>query len=190
MNSKVLIALVVVAVIGIGAILLSTSAPEPITPEPQPMDTEVEPTPEPAPVTESTTIVDLAVATPDLSTLVDVVGAAGLVDILAAEGPFTVFAPTNEAFAAVPEETIATLLEPENLEMLQTVLANHVVAGEVRAADLSDGMVITTLAGEELIVSIADDGTVTVGDAVVTTADVEADNGVVHIISSVITTSE
>ena len=187
MNNKVLIALVVVAVIGIGVVLLSTSAPEPITPEPQPMDTEVEPISEPAPVTESATIVDLVIATPELSTLVEVVSAAGLVDILATEGPFTVFAPTNEAFASVPEATLTELLQPENLELLQTVLANHVVAGAVRAEELVNGMTISTLAGEDLLVAIADDGTVTIGGATVVTPNVDADNGIVHIIDTVIT---
>ena len=186
MSNKVIIGIVVVIVIAIGAIMFMDNQSEPITTDTTPdvSTTETEPVAEP--VVETNTIVDIAVATPDLSTLVTVAAEAGLVEALAGPGPITVFAPTDDAFAAVPEAALADLLAPENIESLQLVLANHVVQGAVMASDLSDGMVLTTLAGEELTVAISTDGVVTVGGATVTTADVEADNGVVHIIDTVI----
>jgi uncharacterized surface protein with fasciclin (FAS1) repeats len=131
------------------------------------------------------TIVDLAVATPELSTLVSAVQAADLVETLSSEGPFTVFAPTNDAFAALPAGTLDSLLLPENKQQLTDILTYHVVAGKVMSSDLSDGQVITTVNGATLTVSIAD-GVVKVGDATVTTADVEASNGVVHVIDAVL----
>jgi len=133
------------------------------------------------------TIVDVAVSTEQLSTLVAAATAAGLVDVLSSEGPFTVLAPQNSAFAALPEGTVESLLEPENLEQLQTILTNHVISGVALSTDLTDGMTVTTLAGAELPVSIEADGTVMIGGATVVTADVEASNGVVHIIDTVLT---
>jgi uncharacterized surface protein with fasciclin (FAS1) repeats len=131
------------------------------------------------------TIVDLAVATDDLSTLVSLVTEADLAETLSGEGPFTVFAPTNAAFEAVPAETLQSLQQEENREQLVGVLTYHVVPGTLRAADLSDGQELTTVNGATLTVSI-DGGTVRVGGAAVTTADVEASNGVVHIIDAVL----
>lgn len=132
------------------------------------------------------TIVTLASNTPSLSTLVTAVEAAELVDTLNGEGPFTVFAPTNDAFAALPEGTVDTLLMPENQADLQSVLTYHVVPGTYRAADLSDGMTLTTVQGANITIGVHQDGTVTVNDAPVSMADVEASNGVVHVIDSVI----
>lgn len=132
------------------------------------------------------TIVNLAVETESLSTLVAAVTAAGLVDILNSEGPFTVLAPQNSAFDALPAGTVDTLLEPDNVEQLQGVLANHVIPGTALSTDLADGMTVTTLAGEELLVEVSAAGEVTIGGATVVTADVEASNGVVHIIDTVI----
>jgi uncharacterized surface protein with fasciclin (FAS1) repeats len=131
------------------------------------------------------TIVDLAVATDDLSTLVTAVQAAGLVETLSGEGPFTVFAPTNDAFAALPEGTLDSLLLPENKQQLTDILTYHVVEGKVMSSDLSDGQVIKTVNGGELTVSIVDD-VVKIGNATVTTVDVEGSNGVVHIIDTVL----
>lgn len=135
-------------------------------------------------------IVELAQATPDLSTLVTAVVAADLVDTLSGPGPFTVLAPTNEAFAALPDGTLDSLLLPENQADLQNVLTYHVIAGEVFAEDLSDGQVVTTVQGENLTVSITEEGVFFVdangGRAQVTTADVVASNGVVHIINAVL----
>ena len=131
------------------------------------------------------TIVDLAVATPDLSTLVAAVKAGGLVDTLSSPGPFTVFAPTNEAFAALPAGVVANLLKPENKAQLDDVLTYHVVSGAVHAKDLSDGESVKTVEGKTLAVSVSAKG-VFINNAQVTTADVDASNGVVHIINAVL----
>jgi uncharacterized surface protein with fasciclin (FAS1) repeats len=136
------------------------------------------------------TIVEVASATPSLSTLVTAVVAASLVETLQSAGPFTVFAPTNDAFAALPAGTLDTLLKPENVDQLASILTYHVVAGKVMAADLSDGQEITTVQGGELEVKIMD-GKVHLIDAdnnqvTVEIADVNADNGVVHVISGVL----
>ena len=138
----------------------------------------------------SQTIVALAVATPDLSTLVTAVQAAGLVDTLSGDGPFTVLAPTNDAFAALPEGTLESLLLPENKDQLASILTYHVIAGNVMSSDLTNGQVVTTVNGETLTVDITDAGVFFVdakgGRAQVTTADVEASNGTIHIINAVL----
>lgn len=135
-------------------------------------------------------IVVLATNTPDLSTLVTAVKAASLVETLQGEGPYTVFAPTNAAFDALPAGTLDTLLKPENVEQLKSILTYHVVSGKVMASDLSDGQEITTVQGGKLTVSITD-GKVYLIDAkgnkvMVEQADVNADNGVVHVIGGVL----
>jgi len=131
------------------------------------------------------TIVDLAVATPDLSTLVTALTAGKLVETLSGPGPFTVFAPTNEAFAALPASTLAKLLDPANLAELDNVLTYHVASGSVHAADLTDGEMIPTVEGEDVVATVNSTG-VFINDAAVTTADVDASNGVVHIIDAVL----
>ena len=141
--------------------------------------------PGPAPPPGGKTIVDLAVADPDLSTLVTALKAGGLVGTLSGQGPFTVFAPTNEAFASLPAGVVANLLKTENKAQLVDVLTYHVVAGTLRAEALKDGEKIKTLQGEELTVRIAG-GDVFINSANVTTADVTASNGVVHIIDGVL----
>lgn len=142
----------------------------------------------------SSDIVATAVATPSLSTLVTAVQAADLVETLQGEGPFTVFAPTNAAFEKLPEGTLDTLLKPESKADLSNILTYHVVSGSVMAADLSDGQKVKTLQGDELTVDIMDDKVYLVdakgGKAMVTTADVEASNGVVHIIDAVLMPSD
>ena len=130
-------------------------------------------------------IVTLAQETPELSTLVDAVTAADLAETLQGDGPYTVFAPTNEAFDAVGEDALAELLEPANKDQLADVLTYHVVEGELKAADLSDGQKLTTVQGGELTVSVEGD-TVKVGDATVAMPDVDASNGVVHVIDTVL----
>lgn len=135
-------------------------------------------------------IVALAIKTEALSTLVTAVKAAELVDTLQGEGPYTVFAPTNAAFEALPDGTLASLLLPENKGQLQSILTYHVVPGQVMASDLSDGQVITTVQGGTLTVKITD-GMVYLVDATgnevqVEKADVDASNGVVHIIDGVL----
>ena len=125
----------------------------------------------------------------ELNTLVAAVQAAELVETLSGPGPFTVFAPTDAAFAGLPEGTVETLLMPENQGQLQGVLTFHVVAGQLAAADLSDGQTLTTVNGETLTVSISG-GSVMIGNdngmATVALADVFASNGVAHVIDGVL----
>ena len=116
-------------------------------------------------------------------TLLAAAEAAGLVEALQAEGPLTVFATTDEAFAALPEGTVEGLLE--DTEALSAILTYHVVDGAVMSADLSDGMEAETLNGEMVTISI-DGETVMVNDATVTMADIEASNGVIHVIDTVL----
>jgi uncharacterized surface protein with fasciclin (FAS1) repeats len=129
-------------------------------------------------------IVDTAVAAGNFTTLVAAVEAAGLVETLKGEGPFTVFAPTDEAFAALPAGTVEELLKPENKDQLTAILTYHVVPGKVMSGDLSNGMTAATVQGGE--VTIMTEGGVKVNDANVTTADIEASNGVIHVIDKVI----
>jgi uncharacterized surface protein with fasciclin (FAS1) repeats len=130
-------------------------------------------------------IVAVAAETPELSTLVDAVTAAELVETLEEPGPYTVFAPTNEAFEALGN-TLDTLLEPANKEELTEILTYHVVPGELTASELSDGQQLETVQGDSLRVKI-DGEEVTVDGAKVVTPDVEASNGVVHVIDEVLT---
>jgi uncharacterized surface protein with fasciclin (FAS1) repeats len=130
-------------------------------------------------------IVDVAIGSPDHTTLVAAVTAAGLVESLKGAGPFTIFAPTNAAFAALPAGTVDGLLKPESKAALTSILTYHVVAGAVKAADLTDGQKIKTLQGGELTVSIKD-GKVMINGANVTAADLTGSNGVVHVIDAVL----
>ncbi len=130
-------------------------------------------------------IVKLAASNEDLSTLVDAVTAADLVETLEGEGPYTVFAPTNAAFNALPSGELEKLLKPANKDDLANILTYHVVAGDVMAADLSDGQMIKTVQGDKLEVTI-DGDQVMINDATVVQADVEASNGVVHVIDAVL----
>jgi uncharacterized surface protein with fasciclin (FAS1) repeats len=132
---------------------------------------------------EAGTIVDVAASNPDFSTLVTAVGAAGLADTLSGEGPFTVFAPTNEAFEALPEGVLDALLLPENKDALTSILTYHVLADEVMASEVTAGDVPTV---EGSTIEIATDGGVTVNGANVTATDVEASNGVIHVIDAVL----
>ncbi|TMM52299.1 fasciclin domain-containing protein [Sulfitobacter sabulilitoris] len=129
-------------------------------------------------------VVDTAIDAGNFTTLVAAVEAAGLVDTLKGEGPFTVFAPTDEAFAALPEGTVEDLLKPENKDQLVSILTYHVVPGAVMSSDLSDGMEAATVQGGNLMVDLSDG--VKVNGATVTTADIEASNGVIHVIDTVI----
>jgi uncharacterized surface protein with fasciclin (FAS1) repeats len=128
-------------------------------------------------------IVETAVDAGTFTTLVAAVEAAGLVETLSGEGPFTVFAPTDDAFAALPEGTVEGLLADP--EALAAVLTYHVVPGAVMSGDLSAGMTADTVNGAPVMFSI-DKGTVMVEDATVIAADIEASNGVIHVINSVI----
>ncbi|MCC3156898.1 fasciclin domain-containing protein [Hymenobacter sp. 15J16-1T3B] len=130
-------------------------------------------------------IVDNAVNSKDHTTLVAAVKAAGLVETLKGAGPFTVFAPTNAAFEALPAGTVEGLLKPESKAKLTKVLTYHVVPGALKAADLQDGQELTTVEGEKLKVSVKD-GNVMVGGAAVTIPDVVSSNGVTHVIDKVL----
>lgn len=131
-------------------------------------------------------IVDTAVAAGSFKTLVAAVQAAGLVDTLKGAGPFTVFAPTDEAFAKLPAGTVEDLLKPENKDKLVAILTYHVVPGKVMAADIAgkETMAKTAQGSEARIV--ADGAGVMIDGAKVVTADVAADNGVIHVIDAVI----
>ena len=136
------------------------------------------------------TIVSVASETESLSTLVTAVKAAELVDTLQSEGPFTVFAPTNAAFDALPAGTLDTLLAPENKGQLASILKYHVVSGKVMAADLKDGQVVPTVQGENLTVKLAD-GMAYLIDAKgnqtkIVKTDIDAGNGVVHVVDGVL----
>lgn len=133
---------------------------------------------------EKQTIVGIAAGNDDFSTLVAAVTAAGLVETLSGEGPFTVFAPTNEAFAKLPEGTVETLLKPENKEKLVAILTYHVVAGKVMAADVAPGEV-ATVNGAKASITVVNGG-VKIDAANVVATDIEGPNGVIHVIDSVI----
>ena len=137
---------------------------------------------EPA-MAEPGTIVEVAASNPDFETLVAAVTAAGLAETLSGEGPFTVFAPTDEAFDALPEGVLDALLLPENKDALTSILTYHVVSGEVMAADVTAGDV-PTVEGSDI--AITTDGGVKVNDANVTATDVDASNGVIHVIDAVL----
>jgi uncharacterized surface protein with fasciclin (FAS1) repeats len=142
-------------------------------------------TPTATPGAAAEDIVALAQANPDLSTLVDAVTAADLAETLQADGPYTVFAPTNDAFAAVGDNALTRLLRPANQDQLAEILTYHVVPDEAMAADLQDGQTLTTVQGDKLEVSV-DGETVTIGGATVTQPDVDASNGIVHVIDAVL----
>jgi iron complex transport system substrate-binding protein len=142
------------------------------------------PTVAPAEVTTKD-IVDTAIAAGGFKTLVAAVQAAGLVDVLKSEGPFTVFAPTDEAFARLDKATLDDLLKPENKDKLVTILTYHVVPGKVTAADAAKFTTAKTVQGEDIAIK-AEGGVVTINDAKVVQADVVASNGVIHVIDTVL----
>jgi uncharacterized surface protein with fasciclin (FAS1) repeats len=128
------------------------------------------------------TIVDIAVEDGRFTTLVAAVTAAGLAETLSGEGPFTVFAPTDDAFAALPEGTVEGLLN--DIPTLTSILTYHVVPGAVMSGDLTDGMMPATVNGQTVTIGVGD--AVTVDGATVILADIEASNGVIHVIDQVI----
>ncbi len=176
--------------IGLGAGLIALSAcgsdsNEPAATEPaatEPAATTADEMADDEMAEEAGTVVDVAVAN-GFTTLVAAVQAAGLVDTLNGPGPFTVFAPTDEAFAALPDGALDALLLPENQAVLAQILTYHVVPGTVLSTDLASGAV-ATVQGED--VEVAVDGGVTVNGATVVLADVTASNGVVHVIDAVL----
>ena len=130
-------------------------------------------------------IVDTAVSAGSFTTLVAAVKAAGLVDTLKGKGPFTVFAPTDEAFAKLPVGTVENLLKPENRSQLQAILTYHVVAGQVTASDVVNLKTAKTANGSSLKINVAD-GKVMVDNAQVVRTDIMASNGVIHVIDTVV----
>ncbi len=130
-------------------------------------------------------IVETTVANGSFKTLVAAVAAADLVATLSGPGPFTVFAPVDAAFAALPAGTVESLVSPENKGKLTGILTYHVVAGKVLSSDLSDGMKAKTVNGAEITITIAD-GKVKVNGAQVVLADVATSNGVIHVIDTVV----
>jgi uncharacterized surface protein with fasciclin (FAS1) repeats len=152
---------------------------EPVTEEPAAEEPAAE-----EPAAELVDIVAVASSTEGFSTLVAAVQAAGLVETLQGAGPFTVFAPTDEAFAALPEGLLEKLLLPENKDLLVKILTYHVVSGQVLAADVATGDV-PSVEGQNIAV-VADASGVTVNGAKVIATDVLASNGVIHVIDAVI----
>jgi transforming growth factor-beta-induced protein len=130
-------------------------------------------------------IVDTAVAAGSFKTLAAALQAAGLVDTLKGKGPFTVFAPTDEAFAKLPAGTVEDLLKPENKAKLTAILTYHVVAGDVPASKVMTLKEVKTVNGEMATIRV-DHGTVMIDGAKVVKADIQASNGVIHVIDSVI----
>ncbi len=166
------------SVLLVAIIALAACAPQP-TPAPTP-----EPTAIPEPVLSD--IVDTAVADGRFTTLAAALGAADLVETLKGEGPFTVFAPTDDAFAKLPEGTVESLLLPENLEQLKSILLYHVVSGKVLASDVVTLTSAETVLGEDVTIKV-EDGKVFLNDTVeVIITDVEASNGVIHVIDAVL----
>ncbi len=149
-----------------------------------------------APMLESRNIVENAVNSADHTTLVAAVTAAGLAEALMGDGPFTVFAPVNDAFAALPAGTVDTLLKPENKDMLVKVLTAHVVAGDLKLADLrakvgADGYAnLQTLSGDALSVRFRGDTAMVYSESrnigTITIGDVDQSNGVIHVVDAVL----
>ena len=146
---------------------------------------------------QTTNIVEAAIASEDHTTLVAAVKAADLVGVLTGEGPFTVFAPTNEAFDNLPEGTVASLLKPENIKALQGVLTYHVIAGKFSAADViglikkNDGKAtVKTVSGGDIVLSLAEGKVIITdangGTATVTAADLNQTNGIIHVVDDVL----
>ncbi len=130
------------------------------------------------------TVVEVAAGNPDFSTLVTAIKAANLAETLSGAGPFTVFAPTNAAFAKLPAGTVENLLKPENKDQLAAVLTYHVVAGKVLAADVVKLKTANTVNGKAVTIDTSKG--VMVNNATVTTTDIAASNGVIHVIDTVL----
>ncbi len=168
----------------IAAFALAACAPAP-TPAPEP--TKAPPTPVPPTATPMPKdIVDTAIADGRFKTLVAAVQAAGLVETLKGEGPFTVFAPTDDAFAKLPAGTLDDLLKPENKQKLTDILLYHVVSGKVMAADVVNLTSAPTVLGKDIKITVKD-GKVFLNDTIqVIITDIETSNGVIHVIDAVL----
>jgi uncharacterized surface protein with fasciclin (FAS1) repeats len=183
-QSTILIGVIVLLVLGVGAYLVmgSQNPPQPaqsMTQEAEAEDTSMENSSE---ATEQT-IVDVAAGNPDFETLVTAVKAAGLVETLSGDGPYTVFAPTDEAFAKLPAGTLDSLLQDK--EQLTKILTYHVVPGRVLAKDVVGLPSAKTVQGQEVAITV-DGGKVKINDANVISTDIQASNGVIHVIDTVI----
>jgi uncharacterized surface protein with fasciclin (FAS1) repeats len=133
-------------------------------------------------------IIETAVSSGSFKTLIAAVKAADLADALTSEGPFTVFAPTDDAFGKLPDGIVNALIKPENKEDLTSILTYHVLVGKIMSTDLSDGMKAKTLNGNEVTVHLKEEK-VFINDAEVVLADVETDNGIIHAVNKVIMTA-
>ena len=187
MKRMTVFSLLIVAALVLGACSqaakpTATTAPT-MAPKPTPTSAPTA-TPEPTEAPMPKDIVDIAVADGRFTTLVAAVQAAGLVDTLKGAGPFTVFAPTDDAFAKLPAGTVETLLKPENLEQLKSILLYHVVAGKVMAADVVKLTTADTVLGKPVTIKV-DMGNVYINDAKVILTDIETSNGVIHVIDTV-----
>jgi uncharacterized surface protein with fasciclin (FAS1) repeats len=131
------------------------------------------------------TIVDIATNDKNFSTLVRALKAGDLVDTLKGKGPFTVFAPTNAAFETLPENTLQDLMKPANKARLQNILKNHVVEGRRMSKDVAKQSALSSMGGRSLSIQSANDQ-VQIGDATIRRADIEAENGVVHVVDQVL----
>jgi len=184
MKRLTFLSLIIVAALVLGACApAATPAP---TMAPKATETSA-PTamPKPTETPQPKDIVDTAVADGRFTTLVAAVTAAGLVDTLKGEGPFTVFAPTDDAFAKLPAMTVENLLKPENIEQLKSILLYHVVAGKVMAADVTKLESAETVLGKSVTIKL-DMGNVYINDAKVVLTDIETSNGVIHVIDTVL----
>lgn len=181
MKSKLLFSLLALTLVLAACAPQATSIPEPTaTPEPTTVPTE-------APAAQS--IVDIAIADGRFTTLVTAIQAAGLAETLSGEGPFTVFAPTDDAFAALPAGTLDNLLLPENKQQLADILLYHVVPGKVMAADVAglDGkMADTALAGKQIGIKVDMNNVYLNENVKVIITDIEASNGVIHVVDAVL----
>jgi len=130
-------------------------------------------------------VVDIATSDKNFSTLVSAIQAAGLVDTLKGEGPFTVFAPTNAAFENLSDGTLEDLMKPENKTQLQNILKNHVVQGRRMAKDVTDRSSVSSMTGDSLRIQAKGDR-VRIGDATIRQTDLQAENGIVHVIDRVL----
>lgn len=136
-----------------------------------------------APATNN--LLEEAASTKQFQTLIKAIKAAGLEETLAAKGPYTIFAPTDEAFAALPQGSLEQLLQPENKDILMHLLSYHVVPGSVTKSQIQAGQV-KTISGDPVTVEVTNEGTVTVNNAKVTQADIHVSNGIIHVVDQVI----
>lgn len=168
----------------VASLVMAACAPA-ATPTPEPPAPTAMPEPTATPEPELMDIVDTAIADGRFTTLVAAVGAAELVDTLKGEGPFTVFAPTDDAFAALPAGTVDELLKPENKQKLTDILLYHVVSGKVMAADVTALNSAPTVLGKDVAIKV-DMGNVYINEAKVIITDIETSNGVIHVIDAVL----